>query len=175
LNWPCYPAHHIGAASIGLDLKSRSDTATVDRALGILGKISDMRPLLRRAESAARAFALTGDQQFASEYRSASDTILPALDVLIEAVKANPRAAVEETKALVARQIALNGELVRLRNSGDHAGIAALVSQDDGSMTATIAGNLAKAVAEERRLLPPDAESETDGRLLLRLISSASR
>ena len=68
----------IGAASIGLDLMSRSDSASVDRALGILSKISDMRPLLRRAESAARAFALTGDQQFAREYRDASDTILSA-------------------------------------------------------------------------------------------------
>ena len=91
----------IGAASIGLDLKSRSDNASVDRALGILGKLSDMRPLLRRA----RAFALTGDQQFAREYREASDAILPALAALIEAVKANPteKQLIEETKALVER------------------------------------------------------------------------
>ena len=110
----------IGAASIGLDLKSRSDTASVDRALGMLSKISDMRPLLRRAESAARAFALTGDQQFAREYRDASDAILPALAALIEAVKANPteKQLIEETKALVERQIALNGELIRLRDRG---------------------------------------------------------
>ena len=46
--------------------------------------------MLRRAESAARAFAITGDQQFAREYRDASDTILPALAALIEAVKDNP-------------------------------------------------------------------------------------
>ena len=70
----------IGAASIGLDLKSRSDTASVDHALEVLRKISDMRPLLRRAESAARGFALTGDQEFATEYHHASDAILPAFD-----------------------------------------------------------------------------------------------
>ena len=80
----------IGAASIGLDLKSRSDTASVDHALGMLAKISDMRPMLHRAESAARGFALTGDQEFATEYHAASEAILPALDSLIEAVKANP-------------------------------------------------------------------------------------
>src|SRR5262245_21926257 len=79
----------IGAASIGLDLKSRYDIASVDRALGILSKLSDMRPLLRNAESAARAFALTGDEKFAREYREASDTILAALPPLIEAVKDN--------------------------------------------------------------------------------------
>ena len=102
----------IGAASIGLDLMSRSDTASVDRALGILSKISDMRPLLRRSESAARAFAITGDQQFAREYRDASDTILPALAALIEAVKDNPteKRLIEEANALVERQIALNGD-----------------------------------------------------------------
>jgi PAS domain S-box-containing protein len=160
----------IGAASISLDLKSRSDAASVDRALGILSKISDMRPLLRRAESAARAFALTGNQEFASEYREASDTILPALAALIEAVRDNPteERLVEETKALVERQIAVNGELIRLRTAGDTAAGAALVGQEDRAATATIAGNLAKAVAEERRLLfARRAESETTGRLLL--------
>ena len=160
----------IGAASIGLDLKSRSDNATVDRALGILAKLSDMRPLLRRAESAARAFALTGDQQFAREYREASDAILPALAALIEAVKDNPteKQLIEETKALVERQIAVNGELIRLRTAGDSAAVAALVGQEDRAATAAIAGNLEKAVAEERRLLfARRAESETNGMFLL--------
>ena len=130
----------IGAASIGLDLKSRSDAASVDRALGILSKLSDMRPLLRRAESAARAFALTGDQEFAREYREASDAILPALALLIEAVKDNPteKQLIEQTKALVERQIAVNGELIRLRNAGGGAAAADLVRQEDREATATI-------------------------------------
>jgi PAS domain S-box-containing protein len=160
----------ISAASIGLDLTSRSDNASVDRALGILAKISDMRPLLRRAESAARAFALSGDQEFAREYREASDLILPALAALIEAVKANPteKQLIEDTRALVQRQIAVNGELIRLRNAGDNAGAAALVGQEDRAAAAAIAGNLEKAVAEERRLLfARRAESETNGMLLL--------
>jgi PAS domain S-box-containing protein len=160
----------IGAASIGLDLKSRSDNASVDRALGILSKISDMRPLLRRTESAARAFAISGDQEFAREYREASDAILPALAALVEAVKANPteRQLIEETKALVERQIAINGELIRLRTAGDSAAVAALVGQEDRAATAAIAGNLEKAVAEERRLLfARRAESEINGTFLL--------
>jgi CHASE3 domain sensor protein len=160
----------IGAASIGLDLKSRSDTASVDRALGILSKISDMRPHLRRAESAARAFALTGDQEFAREYREASDAILPALATLIEAVKDNPteKQLIEQTRTLVERQIAVNGELIRLRNAGDSAGAAALVGQEDREATVAIAANLAKAVAEERRqLFARRAESETNGLFLL--------
>jgi len=160
----------IGAASIGLDLKSRSDTASVDRALGILGKISDMRPLLRRAESAARAFAINGDQEFAREYREASDAILPALAALIEAVKDNPteKQLIEETNALVERQVTVNGELIRRRIMGDTAAVAALVGKEDRAATAVIAGNLERTVAEERRLLfTRRAESETTGRFLL--------
>ena len=109
-------------------------------------------------------------RQFAREYREASDTILPALAALIEAVKANPteKQLIEETKALVERQIAVNGELIRLRNAGDNAAVAALVDQEDRAATAAIAGNLEKAVTEERRLLfAQRAESETNGMFLL--------
>src|SRR5436190_21130967 len=80
----------IGAASIGLDLKSRSDTASVDRALEVLKRISDMRPLLRSAESAARGFAATGDPEFVREHRDASAAFLSAFDGLLGAVGANP-------------------------------------------------------------------------------------
>ena len=160
----------IGAASISLDLKSRSDTASVDRALGILGKISDLRPLLRRVEGAARAFAISGDPEFAREYRETSDAIRPALAALIEAVKDNPteRQLIEETNALVERQIAINGEVIRQRSAGDSAAVAALVGQEDRTVTAAIVRNLEQAVAEERRLIASRrAESETSGSFLL--------
>jgi PAS domain S-box-containing protein len=160
----------IGAASVGLDIRSRSDSAAADRAAGILEKISDTRPMLRRAESAARAFAITGDPQFAREYRDASDTILPALAALIEAVKDNPteKRLIEEANALVERQIALNGELIRFKIAGDDAAVAALVGQEDRATTAAIAGNLEKAVAEERRLLAARrAKSRTNAAFLL--------
>ena len=129
-----------------------------------------MRPLVHRAESTARSFALTGDQEFATEYHRTSNAILPALDSLIETVKGSPgeKRLIEETKALVERQIASNGELIRLRNAGDDAGIAALVSREDRAATAAIAGNLEKAVAEARRQLAARrAESEVIGRILL--------
>ena len=161
----------IGAASIGLDLKSRSDSASLDHALGVLKQISDMRPLLRRVESAARGFVLTGDQEFVREYREASEALLPAFDNLIEAVKATPneKRRLEETRALVVRQIGLNGELIRLHNTGDRAGIAALVARAESrAATEAIGSNLEKTVAEERRLLAiRSAESESNGALLL--------
>ncbi len=160
----------IGAASVGLDLTSRSDRAAVDRAAGILEKMSDMRPMLRRAESAARGFAITGDPQFAREYCDASDTIRPAFAALIEAVKDSPteKQLIESANALVERKIALNSDLIRLKIAGDDAAVAALVGQDDRAATAEIAGNLQKAVAEERRLLADTrAKIKTNAMFLL--------
>src|SRR5687768_16179238 len=124
----------IGAASIGLDVKSRSDAGSVDRTLGVLKKISDMRPLLRGAESAARAFALTGAAGFADEYRASSAALLAAFDSLIAAVRDNPNETrlLEETRAHVVRGIALSGELIRLRTTGDTAGIASLMASGEG-------------------------------------------
>src|SRR5882724_882954 len=161
----------IGAASIGLDLKSRSDTASVERALGVLKKLSDMRPLLHRAESAARGFALSGDPAFVREYRESSEAILPAFDNLIETVRDNAgeMRLLEATRVLVAGRIAAAGELIRLRSAGDSAAAVALVARaEDRNATETISGNLEKAVAEERRLLTArSTASETNGGFLL--------
>ncbi|CAN7279263.1 CHASE3 domain-containing protein [Bradyrhizobium sp. LjRoot220] len=161
----------IGAASIGLDLKSRADTASVDHALEVLKRISDIRPLLRRAESAARGFALTGNPDFVREYNESSDAILPAFDDLIKTVEGNSGQTrlLEEAKAQVARQIVTGGELIRLKNAGDQAKIAALLANDeDRKATETIGANLAKTVAEERRRLTlRRTQSETNGTFLL--------
>ena len=79
----------ISAASIGLDVRSRSEAGSVDRTLTVLKRISDLRPLLRGAESAARGFALTGDTSFVDEYRNISANLLSAFEGLIAAVKDN--------------------------------------------------------------------------------------
>ncbi len=69
----------------------------------------------------------------------------------------------------MSRQIATGGELIRLRNAGDQAGMAALLADaENGTAAETIAANFSKTVAEERRLLTARrAESESNGRLLL--------
>ena len=160
----------IGAASIGLDLKSRADNASVDHALEVLKRISDLRPMLRSAESAARAFAVTGDPDFVREHREASAAFLAAFDDLLGTVTTPIEALLlDETKALVARQIAISSELVRLQSAGDRAGIAELMARPAGrTVTAEIGAKLEKVTAEERRLLATRrAESETNGRILL--------
>jgi PAS domain S-box-containing protein len=146
----------ISAASIGLDLKSRSDIAWVDHTLEVLQKLSDMQSLIRHAESAARGFALSNDPNFAGEYRESSNRILPALADLIEATRDNPvqTQLLERSQPLIARRLAVAGEMVRLRTSGDNAGIAALIAKAEGrGVMDAITANLDKVVGEEKGLL----------------------
>jgi PAS domain S-box-containing protein len=161
----------IGAASIGLDIKARRDTAAVDHTLLVLRKISNMRPLLRGAESAARGFALTGDARFANEYRDVSNALQSAFDDLVVTVRndAGEPQLLQETKADVARSIAVSGELIQLRSVGDSAGVAKLVESGESRVLVDrMVASLEKLVAGERRMLAErSAESNSDGRFLL--------
>ena len=146
----------ISAASIGLDVKSRSEIDSVDRTLRILKCISDARPLPRAVESAARGFALTGDATFADEFREQSTALTAAFDELTNAVKAAPEEAqlIEGTRGQVERAIALGAELIRLRTADDTAGAAALISTGESrSLVDKVGTALDRLVAEERRLL----------------------
>jgi PAS domain S-box-containing protein len=161
----------ISAASIGLDVKSRSEMESVDRTLGILKQVSDMRPLLRGAESAARGFALTGNTSFADEFRDSSAALSSAFDGLIATVKGDPDEArlLADAKAQVDRGIALGAELIRLRSAGDAAGAAALISGGESrTVTEKIGAALERLVTEERQLLVlRNDQSKINGRLLL--------
>jgi PAS domain S-box-containing protein len=122
----------------------------------VLKKFSDMRLLIRSAESAARGFALSHDPNFAREYHESSDQIAPALADLIEATRDNPLQTqlLESNRALIARRLAVITELVRLEAAGDSAGITTLIARAEGrGIMDSIATNFDKLVAEENRLL----------------------
>ncbi|MEN3350331.1 MAG: hypothetical protein V7632_3966 [Bradyrhizobium sp.] len=161
----------ISAASIGLDVKSRSEIESVDRTLSILKRISDARSLPRGVESAARAFALTGNPSFADEFTEQSAALTSAFDGLLAAVKSAPEEAqlLAGVKAQVDRGIALGAELIQLRNSGDTAGATALISAGESrTMMDNVSAALERLVTEERRQLGiRTAQSKTNGRLLL--------
>jgi signal transduction histidine kinase/CHASE3 domain sensor protein/CheY-like chemotaxis protein len=145
----------ISAASIGLDVKSRSDAARVNHTLGLLKKISDMRLLVRHAESAARGFALTNDPNLVNEYRASHDQIAPAFAELKEAMRdKSAQTQLESTEALVARRLAVSSELLRLQAAGDSAGIAALLARAEGrAAMETLGTSFDRLSAEEERLL----------------------
>jgi PAS domain S-box-containing protein len=146
----------ISAASIGLDLKSRSDAGWVDHTRVVLQKFSDMRLLIRRAESASRGYVIANDQNFVREYNETRDQIAPALDTLVEMTRDNPiqTQLLETNRGLIARRLKVSDELIRLQAAGDSAGIAALNARAEGrAVMNAIDANFDKAAAEEERLL----------------------
>jgi signal transduction histidine kinase/CHASE3 domain sensor protein len=146
----------ISAASIGLDVKSRSDTAWVDHTLRVEKKISDVHLLIRRAESAARGFVLTDDPHFVKEFGDTSGQIAPAFADLKEATKDNPAQTrlLDDSEPLIARRLAVSGDIMRFHSTGDAAGMAALKARAQGRVAmATLNTNFDKLAAEETRLL----------------------
>jgi PAS domain S-box-containing protein len=161
----------ISGVSIGLEVKSRSDAAWVDHTLGVLKKLSDMRLIVRRAESTARGFVLINDPSFLNEYRDARDRVAPALAELIAMTRDNPTQTrlLEGSEPLIARRMDVSDEIIRLHTAGDTAGMAALTARAEGrSAMKTIETNFDRLNAEEERLLAlRSAESQFTGRILL--------
>jgi signal transduction histidine kinase/CHASE3 domain sensor protein len=161
----------IGAASIGLDVKSRHDAAAVEHTIGVLRKISDVRLLLRGAESAARGFGLSGSDAFLNEYRTTSGAMVPAIDDLIASTRDSPDQVrlLEEAKPLVVRRIDIFGDMIKFRTADDSAAVAALIARGEGrAVTREINAKLDQVAANERGLLSVrEANSTFNGRLLL--------
>jgi signal transduction histidine kinase/CHASE3 domain sensor protein len=146
----------ITAASIALDVKSRSDATWVNHTAQVQKKISDLRVLLRRAESAARGFELYRNPAFSTEFESVQAQIAPALAELKRGVRDNPDqvALLEGTEPLALRRVEIAAEAMRLRAANDQAGIAALNGKAEGrGLMDTVMGNLDQLSAEEERLL----------------------
>jgi PAS domain S-box-containing protein len=160
----------ISAASIGLDVKSRSDAIWVDHTLAVLQKFSDMRFLISRAVSASRGFLLTSNPNYVAEFNESRDRIGPALDELIEATKDNrgQTQRLENSRELIALRIAVSGELVRLHAAGDSAGIAALNARSEGRTAMdAISANFDRLAAEEQRLLAIRSADSRQTRVIL--------
>ncbi|WP_375160136.1 CHASE3 domain-containing protein [Bradyrhizobium sp. RDT46] len=146
----------ITAASIALDVKSRSDAAWVNQTVHVQKKISDLRVLLRRAESAARGYELYRTPGFSAEFQAVQAQIAPALADLKRGVRDNPDqvALLEGTEPLALRRVEIAAEAMRLRAANDQAGIAVLNGRAEGrGLMDTVMGNLDRLSAEEERLL----------------------
>ncbi len=146
----------ITAASIGLDVKSRSDAAWVNHTVEVLKKISDLRVLMRSAESAARGYEIYRNPSFSEEFQAVHARIAPALADLKRSVRDTPEhvALLEGTEPLALRRIEIAAEVMRLRAGNDQAGIAAVQGKGEGrGLMDTVMGNFDHLSAEEERLL----------------------
>jgi len=161
----------ITSASIALDVKSRSEAAWVNQTVQVQKKISDLRVLLRRAESAARGYELYRTPGFSADFQAVQAQIAPALADLKRGVRDNPDqvALLEGTEPLALRRVEIAAEAMRLRAANDQAGIAALNGRAEGrGLMDTVMGNLDRLSAEEERLLAARAQdSRRTGVVLL--------
>ncbi len=161
----------ISAASVALDVKSRSDAAWVNYTLELSHSLTDLRLLFQRGESAARGYLLTGDQYFIKEYRQASDQIAPAFGELKEAIKQNTAQSqlLASSEPLVMRRLAVSSESILLHDAGDTAGVAALFARAEGrALMDSIDTKFDQLAQEGQRLLGiRSAASERTGSLLL--------
>lgn len=161
----------ITAASIGLDVKSRSDAAWVNHTVEVLKKISDVRLLVRRTESAARGYELYRTAGFVDEFQTAKSRIAPALGDLKLAVRDNGTQVqlLEATEPLILRRVEVAAEVVRLRASSDQAAVAELQGKAEGrGLMETLSANLEQMAANEEKLRASrEADSRRTGIVLL--------
>jgi PAS domain S-box-containing protein len=161
----------ISAASIALEVKSRSDAAWVRHTLEAVNKLTDIRLSFRGAESAARGYLLTGNQHYMKQYDGLLDRVAPAFAELKEIVSDNPAQVrlLESSEPVVARRFAVVNEALRLHAAGDTAGMAALTNKAEGpALMEAIDAQFERLSGEEQRLLAVrSGESERTGSLLL--------
>ena len=161
----------IGAASVAMDVKSRRDVAGVEHSLDVLNKMSDLRLLVRRAESASRGFALTGDENFATDFRDGIARIPMAFTNLRTAVSDNPIQIelLDNAEPDLTLRLASSADMIRLRSDRDSAGIAAMLAKGgDRAVMERLTTKFDGFAAEERRLLAVrSARSEFSERGLL--------
>jgi PAS domain S-box-containing protein len=161
----------ISAASIAMDVKSRADAAWVNHTLGVLNRLTDLRLLVRKAESTSRGFALTNDASLAREFRDTSAGIPQAFAELKAALSDNPAQSelLASTEPILTRRLAVSAELLRLREEHDSAAVAARMSKAEGRIAmAKLTANFDRLTAEEQRLLAVrSAQSRLSGWLLL--------
>jgi PAS domain S-box-containing protein len=161
----------ISAASIAMDVKSRADAVWVAHTLDVVNKLTDLHLLVRKAESTARGFAITNDENLAREFRETSAQIPAAVAELKAEVSDDPAQSelLESTEPILKRRLAVTAELLRLREEHDYAGVAERVSRAEGrAAMEKFTANLDRLISEERRLLAArSTQSQQSGRLLV--------
>ncbi|MGJ5041244.1 MULTISPECIES: CHASE3 domain-containing protein [unclassified Bradyrhizobium] len=146
----------IGAASTGLDIKARNDTALVEHTMEVLEKSSELRALLRQSEAASRGFALSGADRFIAEFQATSGLIPAAWADLQGLVRDNSSQSerLRSIYGIVQRRIQLAGELIRRHAANDRDGLQALAASAAGPAAMTTINQALDAFTdEERRLL----------------------
>jgi PAS domain S-box-containing protein len=161
----------VSAASIGLDMRSRSDAAWVNHTLEVLNKLAGTRLLVRQAESAARGYVLSGIPGLLDDYHDVRNKVDPAFADLKTSVSDNPAQLrlLDEAEKTAVRRLAVMDRFVGFKTANDAAGIAAIIAGAEGRNLMTTVNSLFDqlAAAEQELLAIRGADSRRTGALLL--------
>jgi signal transduction histidine kinase/CHASE3 domain sensor protein len=139
-----------------LDVRSRDDASAVEQTLDVLQKISDLRLLLQRAESASLGFALTRSPNFITEFDTVREKVPTAFTALLAAVRDNAAQFhwLGPIEALISRRIDGATKLLHLSEASGRTDIVATrANAEDDASQSVIAERLDAFATDQRQLL----------------------
>jgi signal transduction histidine kinase len=145
----------ISAGSVYLVNKARDDSKWVVHTIETENEINSLLLEIRRAESGARGFLLTGGSDFQSDHEKAVAAIIPALDKLTRQIGDNPvqRENIEKLSAAIEARLDQFSREMNFVKQNEPDKAKALVREAAAGDTTTTIGNLANAmIREEERL-----------------------
>ncbi|MDA9431162.1 sensor histidine kinase [Bradyrhizobium sp. CCBAU 51627] len=145
----------ISAGSVYLVNKARDDSKWVVHTIETENEINALLLEIRRAESSARGFLLTGGPDFQSDHEKAVAAIIPALDKLTRQIGDNPaqRENIEKLSAAIGVRLDQFSREMNFIKQNESAQATALVREAAAGDTTTTISNLANAmIREEERL-----------------------
>ena len=167
----------ISAASTVFIIVTQSNSEWVTHTLEVEYKLSNLRVLIRAAESSERGYLLTGSPAYLSEFQSLAAKILPAFAGIKEATADNPvqQQALAELGPLILRRFNAMENVMRLHDSGHTADAVALLGAERSlNITDEIGQINVRMTDEERRLLELRTANSASSNLLLLAIEVGS-
>ncbi len=152
----------ISASSVLLVNKAREDNSWVVHSVEAENQISTVLLEIRRAESATRAYLLSGAPQFLGEYQAAATGILPAMDQLEKLTRDNPAQienAAKLRKAIEQRLSEFARGVDRVKNGDVSTAVTALRTGSSTGAVETIAKMGREMRLEEDRLFRARTET----------------
>ena len=145
----------VSAASVLLVNKAREDSAWVVHTLEVENQLSTVLLEVRRAESGARGYLLTGGEEFLRDHEAAVAAIPQVLDRLTRLTPDNPAqvASLRQLRAAIETRLDQFDQEKALVAQGKAADAAALVRNAWAANTSAIIGDTADAMRREENRL----------------------
>lgn len=145
----------ISAGSVYLVNKARDDSKWVIHTIEAENQINALLLEIRRAESAARGYLLTGGEDFKVDHDNAVAAIIPALDRLTRLIGDNPaqRQSIEKLSAAIEIRLGQFAQEIDFIRRGEPEKAAALVREIASTDASAAIAKVATGMIEEEERL----------------------